>query len=190
MIKFLMVIFIAVFIFLVLLCPVIIFNRLIRLRNEVKNAWSQIDVQLKRRHDLVPNLVSVVKGYMDFERETLVKVTEARAGAIAASGVRDKAHAENILAGSLERLFVVLENYPQLKSNENAMKLQEELVTTENRIAFARQLYNDLVAGYRTRLEVFPDNIIASVFSFRPYEYFSAGASARSLPSAKISPGA
>jgi LemA protein len=185
-----MVIFAVVFISLVLLCPVIIFNRLVRLRNDVKSAWSQIDVQLKRRHDLIPNLVAAVKGYMDFEKETLGRVTEARARAMAASGLREKARAENVLAGSLERLFAVVENYPVLRSNENVMKLQEELVTTENRVAFARQLYNDLVANYRTRTEVFPDSLIASAFAFRTFEYFSAEASDRELPRANISAGA
>ncbi len=163
-----------------------IFNRLVRLRNEVKGAWSQIDVQLKRRHDLIPNLVAAVKGYMDFERDTLETVVSARARAVAAMGLREKAVSEGRLTDAVARLFMVMENYPVLKSNENVMQLQEELVSTENRIAFARQFYNDLVANFITKLEVFPDNIIASLFSFQGAEYFSAGEEDRALPSADL----
>jgi LemA protein len=165
---------------------IFIYNRLVSLRNEVKNAWYQIDVQLKRRHDLIPNLVSVVRGYMDFERDTLERVTSARTKALSAAGVHNKAVAENALTQALGRLFVVMENYPILKSNENVMRLQEELASTENRIAFARQLYNDLVANFRTKLEVFPDNIIASLFAFRSVEYFSAEEADKDLPVADI----
>lgn len=165
---------------------IFIYNRLIALRNEVKNAWHQIDVQLKRRHDLIPNLVSVVKGFMDFERDTLERVTTARTRALSAVGMREKAAAEKGLSEELGRLFLIFENYPSLKSNTNVLHLQEELTTTENRISFARQLYNDLVANYRTRLEVFPDTIIASFFSFRPADYFSAEAADRPVPSAGI----
>jgi len=170
-----------------ILWVILIYNRLISLKNETQNAWHQIDVQLKRRYDLIPNLVSVVKGYMEFERDTFEKITLARTKAMAAVRIRDRSAAEDMLTEALGRLFMVMENYPTLKSNENAMQLQEELTTTENRIAFSRQLYNDLVANYRTRLEVFPDNIIASVFAFRPAEYFSAGPADRSLPRAEIS---
>jgi LemA protein len=165
---------------------VFIYNRLVRLRNHVGSAWSQIDVQLKRRHDLIPNLVAAVKGYMDFERDTLQRVVEARARAVEATGLREKAVSEGRLSKAVGRLFVVMENYPVLKSNENVMQLQEELVSTENRIAFARQFYNDLVANLRTKLEVFPDNIIASLFSFQGAEYFSAGEEDRGLPSAGL----
>jgi LemA protein len=165
---------------------IFIYNRLVSLRNEVKNAWYQIDVQLKRRHDLIPNLVSVVKGYMDFERDTLERVTSARTKALSAVGVHNKAIAENVLTQALGRLFVVMENYPTLKSNENVMQLQEELASTENRIAFARQLYNDLVANFRTKLEVFPDNIIASLFAFHSVEYFSVEEADKGLPVADI----
>jgi LemA protein len=181
-----------IFIFLivlVLLWMVFIYNRLVSFRNEVKNAWCQIDVQLKRRHDLIPNLVTVVKGYMEFERDTLERVTSARTKALSAVSIHDKAVAENTLTQAIGRLFVVMENYPSLKSNENVMQLQEELTSTENRIAFARQLYNDLVANFRTKLEVFPDNIIASLFAFHSGEYFSADKSDRSLPAADISIG-
>lgn len=165
-----------------LLWVIVIYNRLVALRNEVKNAWHQIDVQLKRRHDLIPNLVSVVKGYMEFERDTLENVTLARARALSAVRPGERAVAENMLTQALGNLFAVMENYPVLKSNENAMHLQEELVSTENRIAFSRQLYNDLVANFMTRREVFPDNLIASLFSFGGAEYFSAGQGDRAVP--------
>jgi LemA protein len=168
---------------------VFMYNRLVRLRNDVKSAWHQIDVQLKRRHDLIPNLVAAVKGYMDFERDTFERVVSARARAIAAVGLHEKAVSEGRLTDAVGRLFVVMENYPVLKSNENVMQLQEELVSTENRIAFARQFYNDLVANFRTKLEVFPDNIIASLFSFQGAEYFEAGGEDRALPSADLGMG-
>ncbi len=119
-----------------------VYNQLIALK-DIRNAWSQIDIQLKRRHDLIPNLVTVVRGYMDFERQTIEAVTLARAKAMAASSVHEKAAAENLLTQALGRLFALIENYPVLKSNESVMSLMEELVTTENRIAFSRQLYND-----------------------------------------------
>ncbi len=167
---------------------ILIYNRLVRLRNDVRGAWSQIDVQLKRRHDLIPNLVAAVKGYMDYERDTLERVVTARAQAVAAMGMREKASKEGRLTDAVNGLFMVMERYPVLKSSENVMQLQEELVSTENRIAFARQFYNDLVANLRTRLEVFPDNIIASLFSFQGAEYFSAGEEARELPSAVLGP--
>ncbi len=172
---------------LLLLWMVIIYNKLISLRNETINAWKQIDVQLKRRHDLIPNLVTVVKGYMEFERDTLEKVTSARAKALSAVGMHDKAFAENILTQALGRLFAVMENYPVLKSNENVMQLQEELTSTENKIAFSRQLYNDLVANFTTKIEVFPDTIIASLFAFHKFEYFSAEEADKRLPLADVS---
>lgn len=165
---------------------IFIYNRLVALKNEARNAWHQIDVQLKRRYDLIPNLVAVVKGYMEFEKTTLQSVTEARARAMSAVRLNDRAIAENTLTQSLGSLFAVIENYPVLKSNENVMNLQEELVSTENRIAFARQLYNDLVANFRTRLEVFPDNIIAAAFAFKAMEFFSADKGDRSAPAADI----
>lgn len=165
---------------------VIIFNRLVALRNEVKNAWHQIDVQLKRRYDLIPNLVSVVRGYMQFERDVLERVTEARSRAISAVTPLAKAAAEEKLSQAIGSLFAVIENYPTIKSNENVMALQEELTTTENRIAFARQLYNDLVANYRTRLEVFPDLFIGKLFGFRPEDYFSASDVDKALPGVHV----
>jgi LemA protein len=170
------------------LWAVVTYNMLVSLRNQVQNAWKQIDVQLKRRHDLIPNLVSTVKGATEFEQDTLEKVITARAKAVSASGVRGKAEAENVLTQALGKLFAVMENYPDLKSNQNIMQLQEELTTTENRISFARQLYNDLVAGYRTKQEVFPNNVIVSFFSgFSREAYFEAEDSARAVPKADLS---
>ncbi len=166
---------------------VLVYNNLVSTRNDVQGSWKQIDVQLKRRHDLVPNLVSTVKGAVEFEQDTLEKVISARAKAVAAAGPHDKAEAENVLTQALGRLFAVMENYPDLKSNRNIMQLQEELTSTENRIAFARQLYNDLVANYRTRLQVFPNNMVSSLFSFRPEEYFEAEAATRTPPAVNLS---
>ncbi len=172
----------------ILLWVIITFNLLTSLRNQVHNAWKQIDVQLKRRHDLIPNLVSTVKGAMEFEQDTLEKVINARAKAVSAVGTQQKASAENMLTQALGRLFVVMENYPDLKTNENIMHLQEELTSTENRIGFARQLYNDLVANYRTKQEIFPNNVIVSLFAgFQKEEYFEAEESDRAVPKADIS---
>jgi LemA protein len=172
---------------LILFWMIYVYNSLVALKNEVKNAWKQIDVQLKRRHDLIPNLVAVVKGYMEFERDTLEKVTSARARAVSAVQIREKAVAEDVLTQALSRLFAVIENYPVLRSNENVMHLQEELTSTENRIAFSRQLYNDLAANFATKIEVFPNNILASLFHFRKAEYFSAEEADKRLPVADIS---
>ena len=149
-----------------------IYNRLIRQRNEVKNAWSQIDVQLQRRYDLIPNLVETVKGVMNFEQKTLTQVIAARNNAMAAQGVADKAAQENVLTGALRQLFALSENYPNLKSNENASKLQEELSSTENKISFARQFYNDIATQYNIALQSFPSNLIANAFAFKPVELF------------------
>ncbi len=161
---------------------VFVFNRLVAMKNDVKSAWHQIDVQLKRRYDLIPNLVSAVKGYMDYERDTLERVVAARAKALSSVGVRERAAAEEGLTNALGGLFAVVERYPVLKSSENVLELQEELTTTENRIAFARQFYNDLVANFRTRIQAFPDVIISSAFSFRSPEFFSAEPEERTLP--------
>jgi LemA protein len=182
------VVFVAAIVF-VFSWMVFMYNRLVRLRNHVGSAWSQIDVQLKRRHDLIPNLVAAVKGYMDFEKDTLERVVSARAAAAAAVGIHEKAASESRLTRAIDRLFMVMERYPVLKSSENVLQLQEELVSTENRIAFARQFYNDLVANFRTKLEVFPDSIIASLFSFQGAEYFEAGEEDRTLPSADLGMG-
>jgi LemA protein len=148
------------------------YNGLVTLRNQVKNGWQQIGVQLKRRHDLIPNLVEVVKDYMGYEQETLEKVIRARNAAIGATGVAGAAAAEGALSGALRSLFAVVEQYPQLKANENVGRLQEELTSTENRIAFARQFYNDLVMRYNTRLQVIPTNLIANLFGFREEAFF------------------
>lgn len=171
----------------ILVWLILIYNGLVSIRNDVQNAWKQIDVQLKRRHDLIPNLVSTVKGAMEFEQDTLEKVISARAKAVSAGTPASKAGAENMLTEALGKLFAVMENYPALKSNQNAMHLQEELTSTENRISFARQLYNDLVANYRTKLQVFPNNIVSSMFNFLSEEYFSAEEEAKATPVVNLS---
>jgi LemA protein len=151
---------------------VVVYNSLIRLRNQVRNAWSQIDVQLKRRHDLIPNLVETAKGYMVHERETLENITKARNLATQASGVRDQGRAETGLNNALGNFFLVVENYPDLKANQNFLSLQEELSSTENKIGFSRQFYNDQAMHYNNRIEMFPSNIIAGMFSFTRAEFF------------------
>jgi len=158
------------------------YNGLVSLQNRVQNGWKQIDVQLKRRHDLIPNLVETVKGAMQYERDTLERVMEARARAVAATGVRESAAAENALGQSLGRLLAVMENYPTLKANENVMQLQEQVTTTENQLAFARQFYNDMVMQYNTRQQVFPASMIANFFVFKPAEYFAAADAERATP--------
>ncbi len=154
------------------------YNGLVRLRNQLENAWAQIDVQLKRRHDLIPNLVETVKGYAKHERETLEKVIQARNMAVSAKGVGERAEAENILTGALKSLFAVAEAYPDLKANQNFLRLQEELTSTENKVAFSRQFYNDSVLAYNTRIEVFPTNIVAGFFSFSRREFFEVAVEA------------
>jgi LemA protein len=149
-----------------------IYNGLVGLRNQVKNAWSQIDVQLKRRHDLIPNLLETVKGYAAHEKGTLQAVTEARAKAVSAEGVAAQSKAEGELSSALGRLMVVVEQYPDLKANQNFLSLQEELTSTENRIGFSRQHYNDSVMIYNTKTEVFPANVIAGMFSFKQESFF------------------
>ena len=172
---------------LILVMIVLIYNGLVSMRNDTQSSWKQIDVQLKRRHDLIPNLVSTVKGALEFEQDTLEKVISARTKAVAAGTPTSKAEAENMLTQAIGRLFAVMENYPALKSNENVLRLQEELTSTENRISFARQLYNDLVANFRTKLQVFPNNVVASLFNFLPEEYFSAEEEAKVTPSVNLS---
>lgn len=158
------------------------FNRLVALRNRVRNAWSQIDVQLKRRYDLIPNLVEVVKDYMEYEQETLQRVVEARNAAISAQGPKAQGAAENMLTGALRQLFALVENYPDLKANQNVMSLQEELTSTENKISFSRQHYNDMVMTFNTRIEQFPANIVAGTFNFREEEFFEIGEADREVP--------
>lgn len=149
-----------------------IYNALVSLRNQAKNAWSQIDVQLKRRHDLIPNLVETAKGYMKHERETLEKITEARSRAMGAGSVGAKAAAEGELGAALSKFMLVVENYPDLKANTNFLAVQEELTSTENKIAFARQGYNDSVLFFNNKIQQFPSNIIANTFNFKPEEFF------------------
>lgn len=148
------------------------YNGFIVLRNRIKNAWAQINVELKRRYDLIPNLVNAVKGYMQYEKEVLENVVKARSMAIEAKTVKEQGEAETELTKSLKTLFAVMENYPELKANENVLKLQEELTATENRIAFSRQFYNDIVMRYNAGIQMFPGNIIAGMFNFKPEEYF------------------
>jgi LemA protein len=161
-----------------------IYNGLVQRRLRVDEAFSQIDVQLKRRHDLVPNLVNAVKGYMDFEQDVLTKVTEARANAVAAGaqGPAQQAQAENALTGALRSLFAVVENYPQLKANENVLSLQEQLTTTENQISFSRQHYNATVLDYNTSIATFPNVLLAGPFGFTRREFFDAEPEAEQVP--------
>jgi|SRR5262245_9537631 len=153
------------------------YNGLVNRRVETENSWSQIDVQLKRRYDLIPNLVETVKGYASHEKDTLEKVVQARNMAMNAKGVAEQAQAENVLSGTLKTLFAVSEAYPDLKANTNFLNLQEELRATENRIGFARQHYNDVVSQYNSSLQRFPSNMIANTFGFRPAEFFKLDAS-------------
>jgi LemA protein len=157
---------------LLVLIGIAIYNGLVNRKVETENAWSQIDVQLKRRYDLIPNLVETVKGYAAHEKETLERVIQARNQAISAHGVAQQAQAENVLSGALKSLFALAEAYPDLKANENFKALQEELVSTENRIGFARQHYNDAVGQYNSALMRFPANIVAGMFGFRQVEFF------------------
>jgi LemA protein len=166
---------------------VLAYNRLVSLRNQVDNAWRQIDVQLKRRHDLIPNLVEAVKGYMQFERDTLTQVVEARAKAVSAPDQASRMAAENQITTGLGKLLAVMENYPQLKADENVLKLQEELTTTENQLAFARQSYNDVVLDLNTRIQTFPSNLIASNFGFRPADYFKGAPEEQAVPKVDLS---
>jgi LemA protein len=149
-----------------------IYNSLVGLRNQVSDAWSQIDVQLKRRFDLIPNLLETVKGYMKHERETLESITQARAAAAGAQTIGERAEAESGLTAALGRLFAVAESYPDLKANQNFLALQEELTSTENKISFARQFYNDSVLNYNNKTQMFPSNIIAGMFNFQDKEFF------------------
>jgi LemA protein len=149
-----------------------IYNSLVGLRNRVKNAWSQIDVQLKRRHDLIPNLIETVKGYMTHERQIMENITKYRSQAMDANTVGEKAQAEGLLSGALGQLRVQVENYPDLKANQNFLALQEELTSTENKISFARQSYNDQVLFFNNKIQMFPSNIVAGMFNFKEEEFF------------------
>ena len=167
-----------------------IYNSLVRLRNQTRNAWAQIDVQLKRRHDLIPNLMETVKGYMKHERETMEAVTNARnlaQGAIG-KGVGAQSKAEAELSGALGRLLAVVENYPDLKANQNFLALQEELTSTENKISFSRQFYNDSVLGYHNKTQMFPSNVVANVTGFKAGEFFEVEVAAeRETPKVSFS---
>jgi LemA protein len=165
-------IFILIIVLVFSLIVIGLYNALVRLRKRCDNGWAQIDVQLKRRYDLIPNLVETAKGYLKHEREVLENVTKARQQAIGASGVKDQAKAENLLTGTLRSLFAVVENYPDLKASQNLLAMREDLVSTENRISFARQHYNDCVMDYNTRIATVPSNILAGMFAFKPREFF------------------
>jgi LemA protein len=163
---------------------VILYNRLVRARNEVKNAWSSIEVQLKRRYDLIPNLVETVKGYASHERQILETVVKLRQQAVHFNGgVEERAKIENMLTQSLRSLFALAEAYPNLKANQNFLALQEELGGTENKIGFARQYYNDAAMRYKNFVEVFPSNLMASIFGFRAEPFFEIEAPGERLPS-------
>lgn len=157
---------------LIVVWAIAIYNRMIVLRNRIENAWSQVDVQLRRRYDLIPNLVETVKGYAAHERQTFEEVTKARQAGIDARTVQDQAQAENLITGALRRLFAVAEAYPQLRATENFTQLQEELAGTEGKIAYARQFYNDSVLGYHNLIQAFPARIVAGLGGFQPRDYF------------------
>jgi LemA protein len=170
----------------VALALVVLYNRLVLLRNRVDNAWAQIDVQLKRRYDLIPNLVETVKGYASHEKETLQRVIEARNMAMAATGVEQQGQAENILSGALKSLFALAEAYPDLKANQSFLQLQEELTATEGKIAYARQFYNDAVMSLNTAIQSFPANMIAGMFGFALRDYFEVEPAAAEAPAVQF----
>jgi len=164
------------------------YNALVGLRNQVDNAWSQIDVQLKRRHDLIPNLVDTAKGYMQHERGTLEAVTNARAAAMGAKGAGEASKAEGMLGDALSKFMLVVENYPDLKANQNFLQVQEELTSTENKIAFSRQAYNDQVLFFNNKIQMFPSNIVAGMFAFGKRDFFEIGSEAeREVPKVNFS---
>ena len=166
---------------------VAMYNRLVRLRNRAENAWAQVDVQLRRRYDLIPTLVEAVKGYAAHERETFEEVTKARTAAQQAQGVKEQAKAENLLTAALGRLFAVAEAYPQLRATENFQQLQAQLADVEQNIAVARQVYNDTVLTYDNALETVPTNVIAGLFNFSPRAYFETEGATREAPSVQFS---
>jgi LemA protein len=170
------------FVLLLAVAVVLLYNRLVRLRNRIDNAWAQVDVQLRRRYDLIPNLVETVKGYAAHERETFEAVTRARSQAQAAGTVQDQAQAENILSQALGRLFAVAEDYPELQADENFRQLQDELAQTENRIAVSRQVYNDTVLTYNNAIQTVPGLIVAGPFGFAKRDFFEAEETQREAP--------
>ena len=182
---------ILIIVVVVVVALVAIYNGLVTRRNRIDEALGQIEVQLKRRHDLIPNLVQAVKGYMGFEQDVLTRVTEARANAVAAGakGPAEQAAAENALTGTLRSLFAVVENYPDLKANQNVMQLQEELTTTENQISFSRQHYNATVLDYNNTIQTIPSVLLAGPFGFRRREFFDAEPEADQVPAVDLSLG-
>src|SRR5215210_8663846 len=172
----------VVLVVVLLLVVIAMYNRLVRLRNRAENAWAQVDVQLRRRYDLIPNLVEAVKGYAAQERETFEAVTKARTAAQQAQGVEQQAEAENVLTAAIGRLFAVAEAYPQLRATENFQQLQAQLADVEQNIAVARQVYNDTVLTYDNALETVPTNVIAGIFSFKPRAYFETEDATREAP--------
>lgn len=165
-------IIVLLIIFVGILMFVSMYNSLVKLRNQVKNAWSQIDVQLKRRHNLIPNLIQTVKGYMTHERETLENITKARSQAVEVKGIGDKAKAEIALTQALGKFQIAVENYPNLKANQNFLALQEDLISTENKISLSRQYYNDQVLFYNNKIQKFPTNMMAGMFNFTEEPFF------------------
>ena len=174
-------------ILLLALAVVVIYNRLVRLRNRSENSWAQVDVQLRRRYDLIPNLVEAVKGYASHERATFNEVTEARTRAQQAQGVEEQAQAENVLTAALGRLFAVAEAYPELRATENFQQLQASLSEVESNIVISRQVYNDAVLSYENALETVPTNVVAGVFNFQPRAYFETEDVTREAPSVQFS---
>ena len=181
------VIVLVVIVVLLLIVLVAMYNRLVRLRNRAENSWAQVDVQLRRRYDLIPNLVEAVKGYAAHERSTFDEVTQARTAAQQAQGVEDKAQAENVLTAAIGRLFAVAEAYPQLRATENFQQLQAQLAETEQNIAISRQVYNDTVLTYDNALETVPTNIVAGLFNFSPRAYFETEGTTREAPAVQFS---
>lgn len=163
-----------------------IYNSLVSIKNQVENAWKQIDIQLKRRHDLIPNLVNLCKDYMQYEQETLTRVIEARNTAVSANNHHDAISAEKGLTQALGKLFALMENYPDLKAQQNVAQLMEELRTTENKISFARQYYNDSVMAINNKVQQFPSNIIANMFGFKQAEYFEVPETQREVPNVSL----
>ena len=178
----LLLIILIVIIIIILVAIVAIYNGLVTARNKVKNAWAQIDVQLNRRADLIPNLVETVKGYAAHESSVFEDVTAARAGLMNANGVKEISEANNQLSSTLKTLFAVAENYPELKANENFKDLQAQLAQTEDKIAYSRQFYNDTVLMYNNKCQTFPSNIFAGMFGFKEADFFEAAGEARSVP--------
>ncbi len=181
-------IIVAVVLVLLIVFVIGIYNALIGLRNQVDNAWSQIDVQLKRRHDLIPNLVETAKGYMKHERGTFEAITNARSQAIGAKSVAEASKAEGVLGEALSKFMLVVENYPDLKASQNFLAVQEELASTENKISFARQNYNDQVLFFNNKIQMFPSNIIANMFNFSKHDFFGLESAAeREVPKVSFS---